>query len=150
MPPTIEKMGAENFGFAPYPTFPGDEPRSYSEVFAFLMSSKAAKDPRKGPAAWELLKEIGSVKTLILNAKYQFGAPSRRSALADPIYKSDPLLGFLADYTFKTALPFPFIKEVNFYAETFIEALNLIILLKQPVDEVLKRQQAKYEAKVKA
>jgi len=150
LPPTIEKIGAENFGFAPYPTFPGDEPRSYSEVFAFLMSSKAAKDPRKGPAAWELLKEIGSVKTLVLNAKYQFGAPSRKSALADPIYKSDPLLRYLAEYTFKTAVPFPFIKEVNFYAETLIEALNLIILLKQPVDEVLKRQQAKYEAKIKA
>jgi len=72
------------------------------------------------------------------------------SALADPVYKSDPLLGYLANYTFKTATPFPFIKEVTFYSETFIEALNLIILQRQPVDDVLKRQQARYEARLKA
>ena len=77
VPPIIEKLGAENFGFAPYPTFPGNEPRSYSEVYGFLMSAKAAKDARKAAAAWELLKEIGSTKTLLLAAKYQFGAPSR-------------------------------------------------------------------------
>ena len=149
LPPIIEKMGADSFGFAPYPTFPGNEPRSYSEVYGFLISSKAAKDPRKAAAAWELLKEIGSTKTLLLAAKYQFGAPSRKSALADPVYKSDPLLGYLANYTFKTATPFPFIKEVGFYSETFIEALNLIVLQRQPVDETLKRQQARYEARLR-
>ena len=149
LPPTLEKMGADNFGFAPYPVYPGNEPRSYSEVYGFLISSRAAKDPRKGPAAFELLKAIGAVKTLLLAAKYQFGAPSRKSALADPVYKSDPLLGYLANYTFKTATPFPFIKEVNFYSETFIEALNLIILQRQPVEETLKRQQARYEARLR-
>jgi multiple sugar transport system substrate-binding protein len=149
VPPIIEKLGAENFGFAPYPTFPGNEPRSYSEVYGFLMSAKAAKDARKAAAAWELLKEIGSTKTLLLAAKYQFGAPSRKSALADPVYKSDPLLGYLANYTFKTAAPFPFIKEVGFYSETFIEAMNLIVLQRQPVDETLKRQQARYEARLR-
>jgi multiple sugar transport system substrate-binding protein len=149
LPPIIEKMGADSFGFAPYPTFPGNEPRSYSEVYGFLISSKAAKDARKAAAAWELLQEIGSTKTLLLAAKYQFGAPSRKSALADPVYKSDPLLGYLANYTFKTATPFPFIKEVNFYSETFIEALNLIVLQRQPVEETLKRQQARYEARLR-
>ena len=150
LPMTRAKVGAENFGFGPYPTFPGDEPRSYSEVFAFLMSSKAAKDPKKSLAAWELLKEIGSVETLVLIAKYQFGAPSRKSALKHPIYKSDPLLEYLSEYTLKTAIPFPFINEVNLYAETYIEALHRIVLLKQPVDETLKKHQAKYEAKLKA
>jgi ABC-type glycerol-3-phosphate transport system substrate-binding protein len=149
LPPILEKMGAQSFGFAPYPTFPGDEPRSYSEVYGFLMSSRAAKDPRKGPAAFELLKAIGAVDTLLLAAKYQFGAPSRRSALANPVYKSDPLLGYLADYTFKTAAPFPFIREVGFYSETLIEALNLIVLQRRPVDETLKRQQARYEARLR-
>ncbi len=149
LPPILEKMGKDAFGFAPYPTFPGNEPRSYSEVYGFLMSTRAARDPRKGPAAFELLKAIGSVDALLLAAKYQFGAPSRRSALANPIYKSDPLLGYLADYTFKTAAPFPFIKEVGFYSETFIEALNLIVLRRQPVDETLRRQQARYEARLR-
>ncbi len=149
LPPTLERMGAENFGFAPYPTFPGDEPRSYSEVFAWLMSSKTAEDPIKGPAAWELLKELGSSETLALCAKYQFGAPSRKSALEFPIYKSSPLLEYLAAYTLKTATPFPFINEVSLYAETYIEALNRIILLKQPVDEVLEERQASYERKLR-
>jgi multiple sugar transport system substrate-binding protein len=149
LPPIIEKMGADSFGFAPYPVFPGNEPRSYSEVYGFLISSKAAKDPQKGPAAFELLKAIGAVDTLLLAAKYQFGAPSRKSALTNAVYKSDPLLGYLADYTFKTAAPFPFIKEVGFYAETFIEAMNLIVLQRQPVDDTLKRQQAKYEARLR-
>jgi multiple sugar transport system substrate-binding protein len=149
LPPIIEKLGAENFGFAPYPTFPGNEPRSYSEVYGFLMSSRAAKDARKGPAAFELLKAIGAVDTLLLAAKYQSGAPSRKSALANPVYKSDPLLGYLANYTFKTAAPFPFIKEVGFYAETFIEAMNLIVLQRQSVEDTLKRQQAKYDARLR-
>ena len=118
-------------------------------MYGFLISSRAAKDSRKGPAAFELLKAIGAVKTLLLAAKYQFGAPSRKSALNDPVYKSDPLLGYLANYTFKTATPFPFIKEVNFYSETFIEALNLIVLQRQPVEETLKRQQARYEARLR-
>lgn len=149
LPPILEKMGADSFAFAPYPTFPGNEPRSYSEVYGFLMSSKAAKDPRKGPAAFELLKAIGAVDTLLLAAKYQFGAPSRKSALTNAVYKSDPLLGYLANYTFKTATPFPFIKEVGFYSETFIEAMNLIVLQRQSVEDTLKRQQAKYEARLR-
>ena len=62
LPPTLEKMGADNFGFAPYPVYPGNEPRSYSEVYGFLISARAAKDPRKGPAAFELLKAIGAVR----------------------------------------------------------------------------------------
>ena len=59
------------------------------------------------------------------------------------------MLGYLANYTFKTATPFPFIKEVGFYSETFIEAMNLIVLQRQPVDETLKRQQARYEARLR-
>ena len=35
------------------------------------------------------------------------------------------------------------------YAETYIEALNRIILLKQPVDEVLEERQAYYERKLR-
>lgn len=150
VPPILEKMTAETFGFVPHPTFPGEEPRSYGEVYCFLMSSKAAKDPRKGPAAWELLKELGSVKTMALCGKYQFGAPSRKSALADPIYKADPLLSYLSEHALKTSTPFPFVKEVGLYAETYIEAVNLIMIQRKPVDEVLKAQQAKYDAKLKA
>ena len=148
LPKTLKIMGEDNFGFVPYPTFPGDEPRSYSEVFAWLMSSKAAQDPVKGPAAWELLKELGSSETLALCAKYQLGAPCRKSALELPIYKENKLLAYLSAYTVKTAMPFPFINEVKLYAETYIEALNRIILLNEPVDEVLEASQAKYDRKL--
>lgn len=149
LPPTLENLGQENFGFAPYPTFPGDEPRSYSEVFNWLISAKAASDPAKAAAAWTLVEELGSSETLALCAKYQYGAPCRQSALELPIYESDPLLQYLSEYTLRTATPFPFINEVSLYAENYIEALNRIILLKQPVDEVLDAQQMRYERKVK-
>ena len=62
------------------------------------------------------------MRSLLLRRQVPVRGTVPKSALADPVYKNDPLLGYLANYTFKTATPFPFIKEVNFYSETFIEA----------------------------
>ena len=145
LPPIIEKMGADSFGFAPYPTFPGNEPRSYSEGTASSSRRRRRRIPGRrrglGAAQGDRRDEDPAPGGQV---------PVRRAVApvgaGRPVYKSDPLLGYLANYTFKTATPFPFIKEVDFYSETLIEALNLIVLQRQPVDETLKRQQARYEA----
>jgi ABC-type glycerol-3-phosphate transport system substrate-binding protein len=148
-PPVIEKLGKENVGFAPYPKFPGGEDFAFVEVFAWHMSAKTAADERRAQAAFDWMAYMAAVETLILAAKYQFGQPSRLSAVSDPIYTSDPVLKFMAEYTATRGRPLPHMVEKEYWFESLMEGVHAAILGQNSVEGALQAAQDKYTSRAR-
>jgi arabinogalactan oligomer/maltooligosaccharide transport system substrate-binding protein len=143
-PPVTDKLGKENVGFTYYPKFPGGQDVGPVEVFAWHMARKTAGDQRRAQAAFDWMKFQAANETLVLAAKYQFGQPSRKSAVNDPIFSSDPVLKFMADYTATRGRPLPHMVEKEYWYETLMKGVHAAILGQKPVDQALKDAQAEY------
>lgn len=146
-PPIIEKLGKENVGFTYYPKFPGGQDFAPCEVFAWHMSRKAAADKQRGEAAFEWMKFIAANETLVLAAKYQFGQPSRKSALSLPAFNDDPIVKFLAGYTAKNGRAVPHMVLKEYWFETLMEGVHAAILEQKSVEQALKDAQGRYNAR---
>lgn len=148
-PPVVEKLGKENVGFVAYPTFPGGEDFAFSEVFAWHLSAKTASDERRAQAAFDWMAFMAANETLILAAKYQFGQPSRLSVVSDPIYTSDPVLKFMAEYTATRGRPLPHMVEKEYWFESLMEGVHAAILGQTSVEAALQSAQDKYTSRAR-
>jgi ABC-type glycerol-3-phosphate transport system substrate-binding protein len=148
-PPVTEKLGKDKIGFTYFPKFPGGQDFGYVEVFGWHMSKKTGENQRRADAAFEWMKFMAANETLILAAKHQFGQPSRKSAASDPIFTSDPVLKFMAEYTATKGRPIPHMVEKEYWFETLMEGVHGAILEQKSVEQALKDAQAKYNARAR-
>jgi ABC-type glycerol-3-phosphate transport system substrate-binding protein len=148
-PPVVEALGKENVGFAPYPKFEGGEDFAFVEVFGWHMAAPTAADARRAQAAFDWMTYMAANETLVLAAKYQFGQPSRLSVVSDPIYSSDPVLQFMAEYTATRGRPLPHMVEKEYWLESLMEGVHAAILEQSTVEAALQAAQEKYTARAR-
>lgn len=148
-PPIVEALGKENVGFSPYPKFEGGEDFAFVEVFGWHMGAATATDARRAQAAFDWMAFMAANETLILAAKYQFGQPSRLSVISDPIYSSDPVLQFMAEYTATRGRPLPPMVEKEYFFDALMEGVHAAILQQTTVESALQSAQDKYSSRAR-
>jgi len=142
-----ERLGEENIGTAKIPVKnETDIPYTWVETFGFVIS----KDSENKEAIWEFIKWMGANETLYAAAKYYGTAPSRKSAIQNPIYKSNPILEFSSYYSVEAGHPMPFIKETNVWWDLLGVAMQEAVLgCYKTVEQALNDAQVSYDSKVK-
>lgn len=99
-----------NYGIAPMICGPASEKnlacRNLAQFWCYSLTTKAAKDSVKGPAAVKWLQFLATPKAYDIYFSIRGGMPPRRSMLKDPKYAEDPILKpFIATVDYAKAIP---------------------------------------------
>ncbi|MGE5605789.1 MAG: ABC transporter substrate-binding protein [Bacteroidota bacterium] len=147
-PPAVDALG-DKVKMAPIPPVKkGGKSACWGELFGWVMSTKAGKDPGKREAAWEFLKSLMSKEAYIGMAKYQRGLSPRISVSKDPIFSQSEDMRFLSDYSIVATRFDEEIIEWDYWADTVARTVQAAVLKLRPIDELLKNAQREYDARI--
>ena len=144
-PPSLDALGSK----AKIASIPvvnsGDPDSAWMELFGWVMSAKAGQDPRKREACWLFLKEIVSDESYLLMAEHQRGLPARKSISDHPIFQSDKVFEFQAEYTAKAGRADPEIDGWELWKDIVSKTIQSAVLGLDTVDNLLENAQKEYD-----